>query len=318
MVKCLECGSEKTILQTSHFKFKCNGKYLTSGAYKQAYPEAKLMDDELVKNRAITLENMIKKYGLEKGQQKFDEYRNKQSLSNKFEYKQKKHGWTKEKFDEYNSSRAVTIENLIMKHGEKEGVIKWQNYCERQAYTNGLEYFKEKYGEEEGLEKWLDLNKEKGKSFDPKWISESLNISFDDALIVLSNRYTKSGMFISNTEKCFVDDLLSRYTNQIKYTYKTRQYCIWNNITWSPNFYDVCCTKQMKIIEYCGDYWHTNPKKYSPDFFVKQRNMTAKEVWESDYSKILMATQRGFKVKIIWESDYFENGIHDALKFMEE
>ena len=40
---------------------------------------------------------MIKKWGVELGKQKWQEYKNKQSEKNKFEYKQNKFGWTKKK-----------------------------------------------------------------------------------------------------------------------------------------------------------------------------------------------------------------------------
>jgi hypothetical protein len=30
------------------------------------------------------------------------------------------------------------------------------------------------------------------------------------------------------------------------------------------------------VIEYFGDYWHCNPKKYTPDFYTNQLKMTAK------------------------------------------
>jgi len=41
---------------------------------------------------------------------------------------------------------------------------KWKKYCERQAYTNSLEYFKEKYGDDKGLKKWDEYNKSKDSS----------------------------------------------------------------------------------------------------------------------------------------------------------
>ena len=61
----------------------------------------------------VTEKAMIKKWGIELGKQKWQEYRNKQSEKNKFEYKQNKFGWTKEQFDEFNKSRAVTLKNMI-------------------------------------------------------------------------------------------------------------------------------------------------------------------------------------------------------------
>lgn len=69
----------------------------------------------------------------------------KQAYSNSLEYKQIKHGWTKEQFDTYNKSRATTKKSLIEKYGEQEGTQKWKEYCNKQSYAGcKLEYFIEK------------------------------------------------------------------------------------------------------------------------------------------------------------------------------
>jgi hypothetical protein len=58
------------------------------------------------------------------------------------------------------------------------------------------------------------------------------------------------------------------------------------------------------LVEYNGDYWHCNPKKYSEDYFHSKKNKTAKEIWEYDKNKLDLANQRGYNYLIIWESDY--------------
>ena len=52
---------------------------------------------------AWTKEKAIKKYGEVDGLKKWEEYCKKQAISNTFEYKQNKYGWTKDQFDEYNN-----------------------------------------------------------------------------------------------------------------------------------------------------------------------------------------------------------------------
>lgn len=100
----------------------------------------------------ITREKMINRWGLEEGERRWQQYCNKQSETNTFEYKKEKYGWTQEMFDEYNSSRAVTLENCIRRHGEEKGKEIFEKYREQQRYTTSLEYFIEKYGEEKGKE----------------------------------------------------------------------------------------------------------------------------------------------------------------------
>ena len=129
MIKCLECGFISQRLQWTHFKYKCTGKFANSKEYMLAYPNAKVVSSELAMSTAITLDNLIKKYGPAEGSIRWNEYKQKQSYSNSLEYKKKRHGWTKEQFDEYNSSRAQTLQKMIERHGEIEGAEKWEQYC---------------------------------------------------------------------------------------------------------------------------------------------------------------------------------------------
>ena len=61
---------------------------------------------EYQSNRAITLENMIRKYGDVEGEVKWYQYKEKQAYSNTFEYKRDKHGWDIEKYESYNKKRG--------------------------------------------------------------------------------------------------------------------------------------------------------------------------------------------------------------------
>ena len=48
--------------------------------------------------------------------------------------------------DELAKRTAVTLHGLIKKYGEHEGLSKWDQYREKQAYSNSLEFKKEKHG----------------------------------------------------------------------------------------------------------------------------------------------------------------------------
>lgn len=88
-------------------------------------------DRENNKLNARTLENFVAKYGEEEGKKRWDSYVNKCSVTNTFEYKQEKYGWTKEQFDEYNKSRAVTLALMIKRYGEEEGRMRYDEYCRK-------------------------------------------------------------------------------------------------------------------------------------------------------------------------------------------
>lgn len=305
MPKCLECGFESSRLQWTHFRYKCTGRFNNGSEYKKVYPDALLVDEDLAKRTAVTLENLIKKYGEYEGKQKWDQYRKKQANSNTFDYKLEKHGWTKTQFDQYNKSRAITLTNLIKKYGEDEGLERYEAYCKRQQYTTSIEHFIEKYGEDEGQKKWYQFYNDRAKSNDISFIMEKYDITFNEAEKLLSERYQRPS-FISTKEKKFVDHFSSTISKNV-YAYNNRQFCIWSEELSTPLFYDITSTERKKIIEYNGDYWHCNPSRYNSDFYHKQSKCTATEIWKRDALKIDAAKNRGFEVFTIWETEYDAN-----------
>lgn len=66
---------------------------------------------------------------------------------------------------------------------------------------------------------------------------------------------------------------------------------------------DIYIPKLNLIIEYNGDYWHCNPKKYKPDYYHQVKQATAKELWEYDKNKIDLIKKSGYNLEIVWESD---------------
>lgn len=67
---------------------------------------------------------------------------------------------------------------------------------------------------------------------------------------------------------------------------------------------DIYIPKLNLIIEFNGDYWHCNPKKYKPDYYHQVKQKTAKELWEYDKKKIDLIKQKGYNLEVVWESDY--------------
>lgn len=72
----------------------------------------------------------------------------------------------KTKVIEFQNNRKNTLENFIKKHGEEAGKIKFQSYCDKQAYSNTLEYMIQKYGENLGTEKYYSANKRRAITLD--------------------------------------------------------------------------------------------------------------------------------------------------------
>ena len=208
--------------------------------------------------------------------------------------------------------------SMIEKYGEEIGIMKWDQYREKQRYTNGVEYFIDKYGTAEGPLKWEELNKEKAKATSIPHIAEKYNVTFDEATAILSSRMSRN--FVSEGEKIFIEQL-ERLITGISYTYKNGQFCIWNNYTHSPMFYDIVGVSNQKIIEYNGDYWHMNPAIYNESVIMKQTGKTAAEIRERDRLKRISAEERGFSLYVVWEREYQSNPdavLNDVKKWWEQ
>jgi len=70
------------------------------------------------------------------------------------------------------------------------------------------------------------------------------------------------------------------------------------------------------MIEYNGDYWHCNPKKYNKEYYHKIKNKTAEQIWEYDLNKVDLIKNYGYNLEIVWETDYENNPkiIEEILK----
>lgn len=137
------------------WKEYCN-KQAKSNSFKykkEKYNWTKDEFDTFNKNRAITKELCIKRYGEELGIQKFEDYVNKQKLTKSKEYMISVYG--EEKANKINQSKALTLENYTKKYGEDEGLRKFEimlnnhhNYFSKisQKFFNELDkYLSTKY-----------------------------------------------------------------------------------------------------------------------------------------------------------------------------
>lgn len=270
--------------------------------------------------KAITLENLIKKYGKEEGEKRFNQYREKQAYSNTLEYKAKLHGWREEDYNKFNKSRAITLDNLIQKYGEEEGTSRFNDYCEKQKIAgNSLEYFIDLLGEEAGREKYEEVNAAKANTlanFIKRHGEEEGNAKFIEYMNKNSGQYSSK----------LANDFFERLTTELDLS---RDNVYYNEnelpiITVDGNvfLYDYHIKGSAEIIEFHGDYWHANPKKYLPSDTIQYPSdvyMLAEEVWEKDKKKIDTACDLGYNILVIWESDVnndLEGELERAKRFI--
>ena len=190
-------------------------------------------------------------------------------------------------------SNSTSLEYWLLK-GYNEEEAK-QKLSERQT-TFSLDICIEKYGEEEGKKRWQQRQ--------DKWL-QSLDDKPNEEKIDMFKRKINNKYGISNGEKEVYGFLTGK---NIKVE---QQFVLLGDKVWVYDF-----RVGNKLIEFNGDYYHCNPRKYASEFFVKKLNKSAKEIWEADENKKQAALEVGYEFHVIWEKDYNDNKEETLTKLM--
>jgi len=268
------------------------------------------IEDEVAKkhnqSKRFSLEKSIQKYGEKIGREKWDNYREIQSITNSFEYKRDNYGWNREQFDEYNKSRAVTSDLLIKKYGEKEGAEKYLSYVEKQK-VNGktIEYFIEKYGDAKGREEFHIMNLKKiqkpksGTNISVSKVSQEFFHKLDPLLRFDCIYYSKDGY----EERIDIKEIFKYY------------------------YLDFYIPELSLNVEFNGDFYHANPKIYkdpSQKIRIFKKTYKVQEIWDKDQERVdNILNYKGIRTIVIWERDYYnskgnENFIKNVLSKINE
>lgn len=180
------------------------------------------------------------------------------------------------------SEEAIVLRSQSQKHFSKEICV-------------------EKYGELVGTKIWQDRQ--------DAW-QETLNAKSVEEKARINQLKLSKGINVSKVEKLIVEQLSSIgfiVSTQFTLFQKNKKQFV----------YDIMCNN--KIIEYHGDFWHSNPKIYSEDYLNPRTKLLAKNKWEKDLEKIKFAESQGYKVLVIWESDFKQNKdkvIQQCIQFL--
>jgi hypothetical protein len=215
---------------------------------------------------------------------KEEELVDKQAYSNSFEFKATKHGWSRDEYDQFNRTRAITAENMCKKYGPIDGIKRFDEYRERQRFTCGIEHFLEKYGPDIGRIRYEEFNR--GRLRGAYSASKTRNRLKSNAEIQCYNVLSEN-----------VADVI-----------ELKHGVILPNLFVSLSFneYDFGSIDKKILVEFYGDYWHANPLKYKNEWVHPVRKLTAKHIHHIDNMKRLNATRQGFRTFIIWELDWRE------------
>jgi len=192
---------------------------------------------------------------------------------------------------QYWINKGYSLEEAKIKRSEKQTTFSKKICIEKHGKIEGLRVFTERQN------RWQKTLYKNGKLK-----SGYSNISQELFFNLISN----------------IEDL--DCLNNIKFAKKGGEYVMSDNNGFYR--YDFTDLKNKRIIEYNGDQYHANPKKYiaedTPHPFNK--NITAQEMWDKDKNKLDIANKEGFEVLYIWDSEYRlgnkQKVINKCIKFL--
>lgn len=265
---------------------------------------------KLTKARAVTLDGLVEKYGVDEGSERFEKYRERQAYTASSEYFKEKFGWSEEEAKNFHKSRSCTLENLVKRHGEKIGNEKWRSYVERQEYTKSVNFYIEQFGKEEGERLFEETSAKKGTSI-KSFVKRGMSIEdARDKLTECVERNSKKPFSVSSKKADeFIRGLCDTLSIDIENVYcaesKKGEYGKLGQNSYYR--YDFVDTSRGLCIEFQGDHYHGNPSIYSADDFLNGRGQsgrTAQKAWDDDKLKRETIESHGFKYVEVWESDY--------------
>ena len=162
----------------------------------------------------------------------------------------------------------------------------------------------DRYGIEIGTKKWNDRQK--------KWLN-TLNNKSDEEKQRINRLKVGKGYSVSKAERELIEVLMQN--NFIV----DHQFSLFNRELKKEYIYDIKVGNN--IIEYNGDWWHCNPVLYKEEYYHPRVKLSAKDIWEKDFSKIYYAKSKNYNVLIIWESDYKNDKkgtIQKCLNFLKQ
>ena len=221
--------------------------YTNTYKYKhEKYGWSKDDFDKYNKLRAVTLDNLILKYGKVKGLEKWNAYIQKQKETKSKEYMINKFGISK--YKEINHSKAHTLENYISRYGKDLGIEKFNLY--------------------------LSLSK--------PFFSKISQKCFDDIDKLLNNKYTT---YYATKNHEYGVNLGNRYIYLDYYIKELNINIEFNGNRFHANpkmFTELDCPNPFNKSLTSKDIWKMDKERYED--LLKQRNIKTFIIWEDEYN----------------------------------
>jgi G:T-mismatch repair DNA endonuclease (very short patch repair protein) len=189
---------------------------------------------------------------------------------------------------------------FIEKYGEEEGKFRYNKRKElisknnpKNQFVCTKENFIERYGEELGTKKYIDrCNKISYTSSKDFFINKHGSEKGEE----IWKRKFKS---IKTSKK---SKIIEKLLNLLNIDFEKEK-----NIL--NKFVDYFLKESNIVIEFYGDYWHANPKRFDKDYYNTRLKATSLEIWEKDKERIDKIKQNVDSIIIIWESSEINDTI---------
>jgi hypothetical protein len=304
--------------------------------------------NEINKKKAITLENMITKYGPTLGKIKYDEIIAIRKKTGTKEYYIEKYGieeGNKRFFDEKVSNTHWRIEYWLKKGYSTDEALSMLNkiFTERPSFSK--EYCISKYGYKRGIKIWEERQKLWQESLYKDKSDEEIKIMHNSRATTLDNYIKKYG------EKLGVDKyeemIDNRKANNAVYSSKqatrffvmlykklrkvgiidskepyfaisgSKERFIMDKENKKIFFYDFCIEKLKIIVEYHGIVFHPREDREWKQLFEGMAK-TKEEAYANDTHKEIIAKNKGYDYLVVWSDSNIQYELERLVNYILE
>lgn len=226
-----------------------------------------------------------------------------EKIGSKSEYLSKLHKISiddskKMKVSDNRKSFYNSIDEFIEKYGKEKGTFVYNSRIEKiknnsDKYTKNLintslNGFKDRYGDEIGIVKYNERCEKIAYSNTKDYYINRFGV--EEGEIRFKNKIrTKSKKSLIVGE--LLNNLNIKYISEKKFGTKVVDYYL--------SDYNI-------VIEYYGNYWHCNPKKYKSDYFHHYMKLSAEDIWIKDDIRLNLIMSEVNSVIIIWEDSIID------------
>lgn len=121
---------------------------------------------------------------------------------------------------------------------------------------------------------------------------------------LMKNHNVSNAFFLSNRNKLSKPQLMLLSMLTEKFDAKEFKSESLIDCNGKKYYADIFHIATNTVIEFYGDYWHCNPRKYPSTFYHHVKRKTAQEIRDNDALRCQLLVDAGYHVVIIWELDF--------------